>query len=78
MFACFFFFPTHCASASLAITAPVVIGACGHDGPFGAFSVKRLSSAGLIKLGDMRPMDMNKSEGTSFFAPPLHLCEHFF
>ncbi|TKY87769.1 hypothetical protein EX895_003350 [Sporisorium graminicola] len=45
------------------ITAPVVIGACGHDGPFGAFSVKRLSSAGLIKLGDMRPMDMNKSEG---------------
>lgn len=45
------------------ITAPVVIGCCGHDGPFGAFSVKRLSSAGLIKLGDMRPMDMNKSEG---------------
>ncbi|SAM63179.1 probable Thiamin biosynthetic enzyme [Ustilago bromivora] len=45
------------------ITAPVVIGACGHDGPFGAFSVKRLSSAGLIKLGDMRPMDMNHSEG---------------
>ncbi|KAN0062223.1 thiamine metabolism-related protein [Thecaphora frezii] len=45
------------------ITAPVVIGACGHDGPFGAFSVKRLSSSGLIQLGDMRPMDMNKSEG---------------
>ena len=27
--------------------------------------MKRLSSAGLIKLGDMRPMDMNKSEGLS-------------
>ncbi|EPQ26143.1 uncharacterized protein PFL1_06351 [Pseudozyma flocculosa PF-1] len=45
------------------ITAPVIIGACGHDGPFGAFSVKRLSSSGLIQLGDMKPMDMNKSEG---------------
>lgn len=45
------------------ITAPVIVSSAGHDGPFGAFSVKRLSSAGLIKLGDMRPMDMNKSEG---------------
>lgn len=53
------------------ITAPVVIGACGHDGPFGAFSVKRLSSAGLIKLGDMRPMDMNNSEGKQS-PPPFH------
>lgn len=43
------------------ITAPVVCSFAGHDGPFGAFSVKRLESAGLVKLGDMHPMDMNKS-----------------
>ncbi|MCO5562831.1 hypothetical protein L7F22_016466 [Adiantum nelumboides] len=45
------------------ITAPVVCSFCGHDGPFGAFSVKRLESAGMIKLGDMHPMDMKESEG---------------
>ncbi|PWN54079.1 putative thiamine biosynthetic enzyme [Violaceomyces palustris] len=45
------------------ITAPVVCSFCGHDGPFGAFSVKRLESTGLVKLGDMAPMDMTKSEG---------------
>ncbi|PWN45946.1 putative thiamine biosynthetic enzyme [Ceraceosorus guamensis] len=44
------------------ITAPVIVSCAGHDGPFGAFSVKRLESAGLIKLGDMRPLDMNQSE----------------
>lgn len=44
------------------ISAPVVIGACGHDGPFGAFGVKRLAATGLLKLGEMGPMDMNKSE----------------
>lgn len=36
------------------ITAPVICSFCGHDGPFGAFAVKRLESAGLIKLGDVR------------------------
>ncbi|CAO1612564.1 unnamed protein product [Parajaminaea phylloscopi] len=45
------------------LTAAVVCSFCGHDGPFGAFGVKRLESAGLIKLNDMGPMDMNKSEG---------------
>ncbi|WFD33184.1 thiamine metabolism- protein [Malassezia sp. CBS 17886] len=45
------------------ITAPVVCSFAGHDGPFGAFTVKRLESAGLVKLGDMHPMDMNHSEG---------------
>lgn len=35
------------------ITAPVVCSFCGHDGPFGAFAVKRLESAGMIKLGDV-------------------------
>ena len=44
------------------ITAPVVCSFAGHDGPFGAFAVKRLESAGLVKLGDMAPMDMNASE----------------
>ncbi|TIC00193.1 Thi4-domain-containing protein [Wallemia mellicola] len=44
------------------ITAPITISFCGHDGPFGAFSVKRLASAGFVELGDMRALDMNKSE----------------
>lgn len=44
------------------MTAPVVISFAGHDGPFGAFSVKRLESAGLVKLGDMGPLNMRKSE----------------
>jgi len=35
------------------ITAPVIVSCCGHDGIFGAFSVKRLQSAGMIKLGDV-------------------------
>ncbi|GAA6010913.1 hypothetical protein JCM11491_004597 [Sporobolomyces phaffii] len=45
------------------ITAPLVASFAGHDGPFGAFSVKRLVAAGLIdKLGDMRCLDMRSSE----------------
>ncbi|KAF9267391.1 Thi4-domain-containing protein [Marasmius fiardii PR-910] len=45
------------------ITAPVVVSATGHDGPMGAFSAKRLVSAGLLKeLGNMRGLDMNRSE----------------
>lgn len=44
------------------ITAPIICSFAGHDGPFGAFTVKRLESAGLVKLGDMHPLDMNKSE----------------
>ena len=37
------------------INAPVVISTTGHDGPFGAFSVKRLvSMQQLEKLGGMR------------------------
>lgn len=47
------------------ITAPVVISATGHDGPMGAFSAKRLVSAGLLKeLGNMRGLDMNRAEPT--------------
>jgi cysteine-dependent adenosine diphosphate thiazole synthase len=45
------------------ITAPVVISATGHDGPMGAFSAKRLVSAGLTKgLGNMRGLDMSRAE----------------
>jgi len=45
------------------IIAPVVCSFAGHDGPFGAFSVKRLAQSGLVKgLGDMRPLDMTRAE----------------
>ncbi|KAJ3416265.1 thiamine metabolism- protein [Chytridiales sp. JEL 0842] len=45
------------------MTAPIVCSFAGHDGPFGAASVKRLVSAGLVgKLGDMRALDMNSAE----------------
>ncbi|KAJ3332203.1 thiamine metabolism- protein [Blyttiomyces sp. JEL0837] len=45
------------------VTAPIVCSFAGHDGPFGAASVKRLVSTGLVKaLGDMRALDMNTAE----------------
>lgn len=45
------------------INAPVIISTTGHDGPFGAFSVKRLVSMQQIeKLGGMRGLDMNSAE----------------
>ncbi|KAK9327687.1 Thi4 family-domain-containing protein [Lipomyces starkeyi] len=45
------------------INAPVVISTTGHDGPFGAFSVKRLVSMTAIeKLGGMRGLDMKAAE----------------
>lgn len=45
------------------INAPVIISTTGHDGPFGAFSVKRLvSMQQLEKLGGMRGLDMNRAE----------------
>ncbi|KAA1469853.1 Thi4-domain-containing protein [Dentipellis sp. KUC8613] len=61
------------------ITAPVIISATGHDGPMGAFSAKRLVSAGLLKeLGNMRGLDMNRAEpaivnGTREVTPGLIL-----
>lgn len=61
------------------ITAPVIISATGHDGPMGAFSAKRLVSAGLLKeLGNMKGLDMNRAEpaivnGTREVAPGLIL-----
>ncbi|RDW85129.1 thiamine pyrophosphokinase-2 [Coleophoma cylindrospora] len=45
------------------INAPIVISTTGHDGPFGAFCVKRLVSMQQIqKLGGMRGLDMNRAE----------------
>lgn len=45
------------------INAPVVVSTTGHDGPFGAFSVKRLVSMGALdRLGGMRGLDMNTAE----------------
>jgi cysteine-dependent adenosine diphosphate thiazole synthase len=58
------------------INAPLVISTSGHDGPFGAFSAKRLQSMGAVKLGGMRPLDMNTAEdaivkGTREVVPGL-------
>jgi thiamine thiazole synthase len=45
------------------INAPLIISTTGHDGPMGAFSVKRLVSMQRIeKLGGMRGLDMNSAE----------------
>lgn len=59
------------------INAPIIISTTGHDGPFGAFSVKRLvSMQQLEKLGGMRGLDMNSAEdaivkGTREIVPGL-------
>lgn len=59
------------------INAPIIISTTGHDGPFGAFSVKRLVSMGqLEKLNGMRGLDMNSAEdaivkGTREIVPGL-------
>lgn len=59
------------------INAPVIISTTGHDGPFGAFSAKRLvSMQALEKLGGMRGLDMNSAEdaivkGTREIVPGL-------
>lgn len=59
------------------INAPVIVSTTGHDGPFGAFSVKRLvSMQALGKLGGMRGLDMNSAEdaivkGTREIVPGL-------
>lgn len=34
------------------ISAPVVLSFAGHDGPFGASSVKRLAATGLAKVSE--------------------------
>ena len=65
------------------ITAPVIVSATGHDGPMGAFSAKRLVSAGLLQeLGNMRGLDMLRSEpaivnGTREVVPGLIMAGKF-
>lgn len=45
------------------INAPIVISTTGHDGPFGAFCVKRLVSMQEVEqLKGMRGLDMNRAE----------------
>lgn len=44
------------------INANVVLSACGHDGPLGAGSAKRLEKMGVLKLGGMGTLDMNSAE----------------
>lgn len=57
--------------------APVVISTTGHDGPFGAFSIKRLVSMECVeRLGGMRGLDMTSAEdaivkGTRELVPGL-------
>ncbi|KAK0713029.1 Thi4 family-domain-containing protein [Lasiosphaeria miniovina] len=59
------------------INAPLVISTTGHDGPFGAFSVKRLVSMRQVEtLGGMRGLDMGAAEdaivkGTREVVPGL-------
>jgi len=59
------------------INAPLLVSTTGHDGPFGAFSVKRLVSMQAIPaLGGMRGLDMNTAEdaivkGTREICPGL-------
>lgn len=59
------------------INAPLIISTTGHDGPFGAFSVKRLvSMKQLEQLGGMRGLDMQTAEdaivkGTREVVPGL-------
>lgn len=45
------------------LESKVVISACGHDGPMGAFGVKRLVSNGMIEAAPgMKCLDMNTAE----------------
>ncbi len=59
------------------VNAPVVISTTGHDGPFGAFSVKRLVGMKVVgQLGGMRGLDMQSAEdaivkGTREVVPGL-------
>lgn len=62
--------------------AGVVVSACGHDGPFGATSVKRLARLGMVPGGEvpgMGALDMEAAEGrivcgTREVVPGMVLC----
>jgi ribulose 1,5-bisphosphate synthetase/thiazole synthase len=43
--------------------AKVVVSTCGHDGPMGAHSVKRLAKLGMVpEIPGMAALDMNAAE----------------
>lgn len=45
------------------IESKVVVSGCGHDGPFGAHSVKRLAALGMVPpVPGMAALDMNTAE----------------
>lgn len=44
------------------INAKIIISCTGHDGPMGAFCVKRLVSQGYIQRNQMGCLDMNRAE----------------
>jgi len=69
------------------IEAKVVVSGCGHDGPFGAHTVKRLASVGMVNregsgagsVPGMGALDMNSPEdkivnNTREVAPGVILC----
>jgi len=62
------------------IEAQVVVSSCGHDGPMGAHSVKRLSKLGMVPdVPGMAALDMNSAEdrivnNTREVVPGMVLC----
>jgi ribulose 1,5-bisphosphate synthetase/thiazole synthase len=56
------------------IEAQVVVSSCGHDGPMGAHSVKRLSKLGMVPdVPGMAALDMNS---VSTICCPIELNIH--
>jgi thiamine thiazole synthase len=62
------------------IEAKVVVSSCGHDGPMGATSVKRLARLGMVpEIPGMGALDMNMAEdkivnNTREIVPGMVLC----
>lgn len=57
------------------IEAEVVVSSCGHDGPMGAHSVKRLSKLGMVPdVPGMAALDMNKVRGPSGVLDDVMIC----
>jgi len=62
------------------IEAKVVVSSCGHDGPMGAHSVKRLAKLGMVpSVPGMYALDMNTAEdkivnNTREVVPGMVLC----
>lgn len=54
---------TQCCMDPNTINSRLVVSTCGHDGPMGAFAVKRLDNLGTIKMNGMQGLDMQRAEG---------------